>query len=146
MKKKIYFTGPWFNPDQAEEHSRIYELINDNFDVFNPKLAAIVDTSMSSDKMVNVLLGNINAINESQLVVAITDRKDMGTIWETGYAYASKKPIIYYCETLGNNPFNLMLAKTGKVARNEQELLDLLNDDESWYFHNYQEHYKGEIE
>lgn len=146
MKKKIYFAGPFFNTDQIEEHSRIYDLIKDDYDVFNPKLAGIVATSDTADRMVNILLGNINALNECQLVVAITDRKDMGTIWETGYAYACKKPIIYYCETLGNNPFNLMLAKTGLVARNEEELLKLLNDESSWFFRNYREQYKGEIE
>lgn len=146
MKKKIYFAGPFFNPEQIEEHSRIYDIIKDDYDVFNPKLAGIVDTSDSADRMVNILLGNINALNECQLVVAITDRKDIGTIWETGYAYACKKPIIYYCETLGNNPFNLMLAKTGLVARNEEELRKLLNDEASWFFHNYREQYKGEIE
>lgn len=146
MKKKIYFAGGWFNPAQEEEHTRIYNVIKDKFDVFNPKVAGIVDDTTTGDHMVNILLGNVNAINESQLVVAITDRKDMGTIWETGYAYASKKPIIYYCETLGNAPFNLMLAKTGLVARNEEELLKLLEDDASWFFHAYREQYKGAIE
>lgn len=146
MKKKIYFAGPFFNPTQIEEHSRIYDVIKNNYDVFNPKLAAIVSTSDSADRMVDILLGNINALNECQIVVAITDTKDMGTIWETGYAYSCKKPIIYYCETLGNAPFNLMLAKTGLVARNEKELVELLNKEESWVFHNYREHYKGEIE
>ena len=146
MKRKIYMGGPWFRPDQEERHNRLYELIKDKFDVFNPKLAGIVSTSDSGDRMVDILLGNINALNECQLMIAITDGKDMGTIWESGYAYASKKPIIYYCETLGDNPFNLMLAKTGLVARNEQELLSLLEDDASWFFHNYREHYKGEIE
>ena len=53
----------------------------------------------------------------------------MGTIWEAGVAYQSKKPIIYYAETLGDKPFNLMLAMTGKVAKNENELLMLLNQD-----------------
>lgn len=146
MKKRIYLAGPWFKISQAEEHSRIYELIKDNYDVFNPKLAGIVKTSDTSDRMVDILFGNIDAIDACQIVVAITDGKDMGTLWETGYAYANKKPIIYYCETLGNAPFNLMLAKTGLVARNEEELLKLLNDEESWFFNKSYGQYEGEIE
>ena len=144
--KKIYFAGGWFNPEQEEEHTRVYNCIKDKFDVFNPKIAGIVDTSTTGDKMVNILLGNLNALNECQMAVVITDRKDMGTIWESGYAYGMKKPMIYYCETLGDKPFNLMLAKTGLVARNEKELLALLEDEESWKFRGYREQYKGAIE
>ena len=47
-------------------------------------------------------------------VFAVTDGKDMGTIWEAGYAYGIDKPVLYYAETLGNNQFNLMLAESGK--------------------------------
>lgn len=145
-KKKIYYASGWFSPEQEEEHTRIYNVIKNKYDVFNPRISGEVETSITNDKMVNILLGNLNALNECQLAVVITDRKDMGTIWEAGYAYGMKKPIIYYCETLGDKPFNLMLAKTGLVARNEKELLALLKDDASWQFHNYREQYKGEIE
>lgn len=143
---KLYFAGGWFNPEQEEEHTRIYNLIKDKFDVFNPKLAGIVSTSDTVDRMTNILFGNLNALDECQAVVAITDRKDIGTIWETGYAYAMRKPIIYYCETLGDKPFNLMLARTGLVARNEEELLKLLNDEETFKFHKSTSQYEGEIE
>lgn len=146
IKKKIYFAGGWFNPQQAEEHERVYDALKQKYDVFNPKIAGIVDSSTTGDHMVNILLGNLNAIKESQLVVVITDGKDMGTIWESGYAYGNAKPIIYYCETLGDKPFNLMLAKTGRVAKSINELLELLNDDTSWQFKNYCEQYKGTVE
>ena len=45
--------------------------------------------------------------------MAITDEKDIGTIWEAGYAYGIGKEIVYYAETLGDNPFNVMLGKSG---------------------------------
>ena len=143
--EKIYLAGGWFDPLQEEEHNRVYEAIKRHFEVFNPKISGIVDNSTKDDHMVNILLGNLNAIKESQLVVVITDRKDMGTIWESGYAYGMCKPIIYYCETLGDKPFNLMLAKTGLVARSIDELLKLLCDEKSWQFKNYREQYKGAI-
>ena len=38
----------------------------------------------------------------------------MGTIWEAGYAYGIGKPVIYFAETLGDNPFNSMLSESGK--------------------------------
>ena len=45
--------------------------------------------------------------------MAITDEKDIGTIWEAGYAYGIGKEVVYYAETLGNNPFNIMLSESG---------------------------------
>lgn len=143
---RLYFCGGWFDPQQEEEHTRLYDLIKNKFEVFNPRLAGIVSTSDTADRMTNILFGNLKALNECQVVVAITDRKDMGSIWEMGYAYAMKKPIIYYCETLGDKPFNLMLAKTGMVARNEEQLLALLSDEESLKFYESRNDYKGEIE
>ena len=124
--KKVYFAGGWFTPEMEEEHTRLYNLIKDSYDVFNPKLESKIGQKNGN---VETFLGNINAIENADIVVVITDRKDMGTIWEAGVAYQSKKPIIYYAETLGDRPFNLMLAMTGKVAKNENELLMLLNQD-----------------
>ena len=80
------------------------------------------------------------------IIFAITDGKDMGTIWEAGFSYASKKPIIYFAEHLNGRPFNLMLAKTGRFAANEQDLLKLLNDKSSWAFKNVYDDFKGVIE
>ena len=124
--KKVYFAGGWFTPEMEEEHTRLYNLIKDNYAVFNPKLESKIGQKNGN---VETFLGNINAIEDADIVLVITDRKDMGTIWEAGVAYQSKKPIIYYAETLGDRPFNLMLAMTGKVAKNENELLILLNQD-----------------
>ena len=142
---KAYLAGGWFSPEQEEEHTRIYNILKPRLEVFNPKLAGIVGNNSTQDRMTNVLCGNLKAIDESQIVVVITDRKDMGTIWEAGYAYACKKPIIYYCETLGDRPFNLMLAKTGLVARNEDELMTLLSKIDTYEFKSYHD-YTGTIE
>lgn len=134
MKKKIYLAGGWFSPEQEEEHTRIYNLIKDDYDVFNPKLASLVKPDSTQDEMTQTLLGNLEAIRNADIVLVITDRKDIGTIWEAGYAYANQKPIVYYAETLGNKPFNLMLAKTGRVAINEIQLLFELVDEDNYKF------------
>ena len=85
-------------------------------------------------------------MEQADIIVAIYDGKDTGTIWETGFAYASKKPIIYYSETLGDRPFNLMLARTGNFAANEKELLTLLRNKNSYIHKNVFAAYKGELE
>ena len=139
MKKLIiYFAGGWFNPTQEEEHTRLGKLLSniDYAETFNPRTAGgDFKVGKETDHMTQVLLNNIEAIQQADVVVAITDHKDMGTLWECGFAYANQKPIIYYCETLGDKPFNLMLAKTGKVARNENELLALLSKDDVIQFY-----------
>ena len=57
----------------------------------------------------------------------MTDGKDMGTIWEAGYAFGINKPIIYFAETLGNGQFNLMLARSGNVVY--QDMADISADE-----------------
>ena len=136
--KKIYFAGGWFNPAQEEEHTRIGSFLEKyfQFNIFNPRKAGgDFKVGKETNHMTQVLLNNCKELDEADLVVAITDHKDMGTLWECGYAYAKKKTIIYYCETLGNKLFNLMLAKTGKVARNITELKNLLIDESTFAFH-----------
>ena len=67
-------------------------------------------------------------IKSCVIIFAITDGKDMGTIWEAGFANGYNagmedsepfKPIIivYYWETLGpNGLFTLMLAQSGNIT------------------------------
>ena len=134
---KIYFAGGWFSPAQEEEHTRVGNFLerHKRLEVFNPRTAGgDFKVGKETEHMTQVLLNNCKAIDNADLVVAITDYKDMGTLWECGYAYAKQKPIIYYCETLGNKPFNLMLAKTGNVARDIDELENLLVDKDSYVF------------
>lgn len=146
-KLKIYLAGGWFTPEQEEEHTRIYNNIKDLFDVFNPKFAGIVSKNNSEedkDKNTQILKGNIEAINNSDIVLVIYDYKDVGTLWEAGYAYALKKPIVYYAETLGNKPFNIMLAKTGYFVSNIKDLNILLEFELP--FLNIYNMYKGELQ
>lgn len=145
-KKKIYLAGGWFTPEQEEEHTRIYELLKDNYDVFNPKLESLVTPNSTEDFMSQTLIGNIDGIKNADLVVVIYDYKDTGTIWEAGCAYANKKPIMYYAETLGEKKFNLMLAKTGNFTDNMVALACALQDEITWQYKDVYNSYKGSVE
>ena len=144
--KKIYYAGGWFSPEQEEQHTRIHNLIKDKFDVFNPRLESLIKPGCSDDAMTQTLQGNIKGFENADLVIVLYDFKDTGTIWEAGCAYANKKPIVYYAENLNGRPFNLMLAKTGYFASNEQELLQLLEDEKTWKFKDIYNSFKGDIE
>ena len=111
----FYFASPFFNPDQVEREERMIKHLRDlGFRVFSPKEACHLNPKADARMRELVFSENCNAINKSRAVFAVTDGKDMGTIWEAGYAYGTRKPVIYFAETLGNNTFNLMLAESGR--------------------------------
>lgn len=111
----FYFASPFFNPEQVEREERMIKHLRSlGFRVFSPKENCHLDAKADSKSRQDVFKANCESINNSRAVFAVTDGKDMGTIWEAGYAYGINKPILYYAETLGNNLFNLMLAESGR--------------------------------
>lgn len=110
----FYFASPFFNPEQVEREERmIAHLRRFGFRVFSPKENCHLDSKASQNSREEVFKANCDAIRKSRAVFAVTDGKDMGTIWEAGFAYGIGTPIIYFAETLGDNQFNLMLAQSG---------------------------------
>lgn len=120
----VYFASPWFNAEQAEREERVKGKLRElGFNVWSPKenssLSPITDPAIRQ----RIFSANVEHIKASQIIFAITDGKDMGTIWEAGFANGynegrkDKIIIVYYCETLGpNGQFNLMLAESGNVV------------------------------
>lgn len=135
---KVYFASPWFNPDQTEREERVKGRLRElGFDVWSPKenssLSPITDPVIRE----KIFLANVEHIKSCDIIFAITDGKDMGTIWEAGYAYGFNErnlavgydpiKIVYYCETLGpNGQFNLMLAQSGDIVITKFDDLDKL--------------------
>lgn len=113
-KKKFYIASPFFNDEQRERERRIcYELRSNGHKVFAPYEHGVLNKEASDKERTDIFNENVNAIEDADYILAITDGKDIGTIWEAGYAYAVGKKIIYYAETLNGNPFNVMLGKSG---------------------------------
>lgn len=118
----LYFASPFFRPEQVEREEALKHRLRKAFTVYSPKESCFLPPNASPEDRKKVFDDNCNAIKSSLAVFAVTDDKDMGTIWEAGYAYGIGRPVIYYAETLGNNQFNLMLAQSGKkviTGRNE---------------------------
>lgn len=133
-KYDFYFASPFFNDEQVEREERMIKHLRKlGFSVFSPKEASLLDAKASQLSRKQTFEGNCEAINNSRAVFAVTDGKDMGTIWEAGYAYGINKPVIYFAETLGDNKFNLMLAQSGRDVFMSQDevtygaLIDSLN-------------------
>ena len=113
-KYDFYLASPFFNDEQIKREESIKKTLRGyGFRVYAPREHGIVGSLASQEAVTSTFNSNVEAIDNSRMVLAITDGKDMGTIWEAGYAYGNNIPIVYYAETLGNNPFNIMLSESG---------------------------------
>lgn len=145
MKYGCYIASGWFSEDQERGRQTILTVCKAlGLNFFSPKEEIICPPDASAEVQKNVFDGNLKAINNCDFVIVNTAGKDMGSIMESGYAYAKDKPIFFYCEGL-KGFFNLMLSRSGRaVATNAEELEQHLRN----YFidKSYSCEYKGVIE
>lgn len=121
---KLYLAGPWFNEDQNEREQRVKAALRSKgFEVFSPREASELKPNASKEDQQKVFEIDINGIKDADAVFAITNGKDMGTLFECGYAYANKVPIIYFAENL-TGQFNLMLARSAHLVYTNLEDVD----------------------
>ena len=126
----VYIASPWFTPEQDERLQFVKSVFDkQGVEYFSPKDVFVCPPEADRETRESTFEGNIAAIDDAEYVFAITDGKDMGTIWEAGYAYGVGVPVIYYCETLSEgSPFNLMLAQSAYniiTSRDELRNFDL---------------------
>ena len=113
---KVYLASPFFNEEQVEREERIKKKLRElGITVLSPKEFCFCPSDASNELREKTFRDNLKHIKEADAIFAITNGKDMGTIFEAGYGYGINKPIIYFCEGL-NGQFNLMLAQSGNVV------------------------------
>ena len=129
--KKIYLAAGWFNPAQAEELTKLEEICDsrDWLDLASPRRIFVCPPNAPKDVQDATFDGNLHHIKTADFLIVNTRDKDIGTIWEAGFAFAHKKPIIYFCAGLpAGAKFNLMLARSGiKVCTSLENLEDYLD-------------------
>ena len=128
---KIYLASGWFNPTQEEELTRLEEIFDKRkefFELASPRRIFVCPPNAPQEVQNETFYGNLRHIQQSDFLLVNTRDKDIGTIWEAGYAHAYAKPIVYFCDGLPEGAqFNLMLAASGiKVCRSLQEFDDYL--------------------
>lgn len=118
---ECYLAGPWFTDAQEARLERIKTILGDQgITYFSPKDENLFKPGMSTKDVLDV---NLIAMDESQFVLAITDGKDVGTMFECGWAHAKDIPILYVWLTRETGQkFNLMLAASGEFVTSEHEL------------------------
>jgi len=130
--KKIYLASGWFNPIQAEELTNlesIFDSRSDHFELASPRRIFVCPPNAPKEVQDETFSGNLHHIETSDFLLVNTRDKDIGTIWEAGYAHAFKKPIVYFCAGLPQGAkFNLMLARSGvKVCTSFSQLEEYLD-------------------
>lgn len=130
--KKIYLASGWFNPTQAEELTRLEKIFDDraeHFKLASPRRIFVCPPNAPKSVQDETFNGNLFHIEDADFLVVNTRDKDIGTIWEAGYAYAMNVPIVYFCAGLPEGAkFNLMLARSGvKVCTSFEELENYLS-------------------
>ena len=123
---RVYLASGWFSAEQESARLEIKEVLEEvGISFFSPKDDNLAGEDAPVTELDKVVHNNITEINNCDYMVASTIGKDMGTLFETGYAYAREVPIIFYAPGLEGN-FNLMLARTGHaVATNREDLLKM---------------------
>ena len=129
---KVYLASGWFNPVQAEEISMLEQIFDNRSDFFNlasPRRIFVCPPNAPKEVQDETFEGNLFHIKTSDFLLVNTRDKDIGTIWEAGYAYAFNKPIVYFCAGLPEGAkFNLMLARSGiKVCTSFDQLEEYLD-------------------
>lgn len=150
MKKiKIYIASGWFDEYQDKALTYIEELLlnNELLNVYSPRKNLQLNIDADVKEQDEVFLANVNHILDADFIIASTVGKDMGTLWETGFAYASNIPIIYtfFDERFKDAKFNLMLAASGiGCFTNKQEFEKAISN---LHINDFQiQNFSGEIE
>src|SRR5690606_5016235 len=100
FKYDLYLASPFFNPEQVEREEFVKDYLRkQGLKVFSPKENCFLPPDATLTAQESVFKQNCSAIKSCKAVLAITDGKDIGTIWEAGYAYGINKPVVYYAET-----------------------------------------------
>ena len=110
----FYLASPFFKDTQIQREEAVKNALrNEGYTVYSPRENGVLTPDATDEVRTKIFKENCEAIQKSHRILAITDEKDIGTIWEAGYAYGIGKEVVYYAETLGDNPFNVMLGKSG---------------------------------
>lgn len=130
--KKIYLASGWFNPTQDQELSmleNIFDKREEHFKLSSPRRIFVCPPDAPRSVQDETFEGNLTHIKNADFLVVNTRDKDIGTIWEAGYAHACNIPIVYFCAGLPEGAkFNLMLARSGiKVCTSFEQLEDYLD-------------------
>ena len=149
----VYLASPWFNPDQMSRMLAVHQILTEwvtrsplestnKRTLFAPYYDNLCPPDASIETRRAAYAANVQEAAESDILVAVTDEKDIGTIFELGYAARARDIIgsptlVGVALTLGDKPFNLMLSEgLDVVCKSLIELRDFMLHDVITYHSN----------
>lgn len=112
---KIYLAAGWFTPNQARREETLRNIIKSHSEYvgFFPREKPLEENVFDEKVRKAIFDLDCKEIDNADCVIAITNEKDMGTLFECGYAYKAGKPVFYIFETDEiDAKFNIMLAES----------------------------------
>lgn len=112
-KRQVYLAGPFFDLAQVwmvEEARR--NLLESGLKVFSPV------HEIGYGNAEEVVQQDLDAIEGSDIVFAIADGQDSGTMYEIGYARALGKPVVVYSERETESTLKMAVGSNCTVCRN----------------------------
>lgn len=109
--RQVYLAGPFFDlMQQWLVEQAVINLEDMGLKVFSP----LHDVGLKGDKS-TIAQKDLQALRDSQVMFAIADGVDPGTVFEVGYARALNKPVVVYSERHQGQESLTMLEGSGCV-------------------------------
>lgn len=110
---KVYLASPFFDEVEVKRMETVRDILREKkLDVFVPNEHQHKELEFGSMEWRKATFNSdVSAIDEADIVVAVNSKgnyDDAGTMWEIGYAYATKKPAVLV--NLTGDTINLMIA------------------------------------
>jgi len=122
---KVYIASPFFNPKQIDQVEFIKKaLTSAGYEYFSPKDFFVLKPNATQEDRQRIFDVNVEKIEWADFVLCNTEAKDLGTIWEAGFAHGIGKPVIFFAEGLPDGKFNVMLSEAGVSVSTSRDQLE----------------------
>jgi nucleoside 2-deoxyribosyltransferase len=120
---RVYLASPFFNDEEIERVAHVEQVLRmKGMYVFSPRENQLEGVEYMSQPWRDAVFANdVTNIHKADLVVAVYDGKDEGTMWELGYAYANRIPFVVFNEKDGD--LNLMVTESMQAILHTREQL-----------------------
>jgi len=121
----VYLASGWFNENQLQRVTTLEKILKTKrLCVYSPRLnQQTINEEFSPQWRIEVFQSNIYHIQNADIVVAIYDEEDPGTMMEVGYAFAIGKPVVLI--VFQPQAINLMLVESARAILTPRQLLYL---------------------
>lgn len=109
--RKVYLAGPFFNPRQIGLVKTFETILaRKGLKVYSPRKHQSKASYGSMKWRRQTFASDVRAIDSTDVVFAIYNGEDSGTMWEIGHAWSRRKPVLVFNSK--EKRVNLMIAQS----------------------------------